>query len=476
MKKIIPTVLIGMLVLSGLGASALHSDHTINGDATTYTQQTIPSPKDYTHTVLVEVGTATTCPACPQSNTAWHTIYEQGIYDFEYTELVYNMNPVASARFFEFNPAWVPTSYWDAGMFVYPGTNMATFYSNLDSAGARPVSDIISTLQATWLGNAQIQITYSVLNNDAGNYPGHLRIYVQELVSTLWNDYNGNPYNHAFLDFPVNMAIDIPAGDSISDTVTWDGTAAGYPSITEDNLQVILAVFNNTQHQSYSDPPTGNPFWAYYSDDAIAVTLGGTQNNPPTTPEIDGPTTGIAGTEYEYTFSSTDPDDDDIYYCVNWSDGAGEVCIGPFPSGQEVTAHHTWTDPGTYTIHVKAHDGYNAESGIGTYEVIIDPAPALSLSVKGGLGVSGTINNTGATDLTHIAWTITLDGSLIFLGKSTGATIGAIAGGADKTIKSTFVFGFGKTNIVVNATCDQGVNAELTKTAFVLGPLVLAVK
>jgi hypothetical protein len=477
MKNILPAVLIGMLVLSGLGASALHSDQTQPGETTQYQPPAATSsPKDYTHTVLVEVGTATWCSACPQSNSAWHTIYEAGTYDFEYTELVYDKNPVASTRFFEFNPAWVPTSYWDGGQFVYPGTDIATFYSNLDSAGARPVPDLVSDLSATWLGDAKIQITYSVLNNDASDYPGHLRIYVVELQSTLWNDYSGNPYNHAFLDFPVNEVINIPAGDSLSDTVTWDGAAAGYPGITQDNIQVILAVFDDTPHESYSDPPSGNPFSAYYSDEATAVTLGGTQNNPPTTPTIDGPTTGVAGTEYAYTFSSTDPDGDAIYYCLNWSDGTGEVCTGPFPSGEEQTAHHTWSEPGTFVIKITAHDDYGATSEPGTYEVTIAPAPALALTVTGRFGISGTITNTGTTNLTHIAWSITLDGTLIFMGKSTTGTMAGLTAGDEKPIKSKLIFGFGKTSIVVSATCDEGVTAELTKTAFVLGPIVIGVK
>jgi hypothetical protein len=477
MKNILPVILIGILVLSGLGASAHHSDQTTPEQATIYqSPEATTSPKDYTHTVLVEVGTATWCPSCPQSNTAWHTIYEAGTYDFEYTELVYDKNPVASTRFYEFNPAWVPTSYWDGGMFVYPGTSVATFYQYLDSAGARPVPDLVSDLSATWLGDAQIQITYNVLNNDASSYSGRLRIYVIELQSTLWNDYNGNPYNHAFLDFPVNEVINITAGDSISDTVTWDGAAAGYPAITQDNIQVILAVFGDTPYESYSDPPSGNPFMAYYSDEATAVTLGGTQNHPPTTPTIDGPTTGVVGTSYTYTFSSTDPDDDAIYYCLNWSDGTGEVCTGPFPSGQEVSASHTWSEPGTYQIKITAHDDFDATSDPGTYEVTIAPAPELTLTVTGGLGVSGTITNTGMTNLTHIAWSITLDGSLIFMGKSTTGTMTGIQGGGEKPIKSKLIFGFGKTNIVVSATCDEDVSAEVTKTALVLGPFVIGVK
>ncbi len=173
MKKILPVVIVGVLVLSGLGAAALQSD--------TQEPVTSPSPKDYTHTVLVEVGTATWCPSCPASNAAWHSIYGEGTYDFEYTELVDDMNSDAHARFYEFNPAWVPTSYWDGGMFVFPGTNQATFYANLNSAGARVVPDLVATLSASWLGNAEMQITYTVQNNEGANYPGKLRIYVQEL-------------------------------------------------------------------------------------------------------------------------------------------------------------------------------------------------------------------------------------------------------------------------------------------------------
>ncbi len=478
MKNVIPAVIIGMIVLSGLGASAVQND-TIQPTAVTAVQPSLtnPTPKrDYTHTVLVEVGTATWCPSCPQSNDAWHSIYGEGTYDFEYTELVYDKNPVASARFYEFNPKWVPTSYWDGGEFVYPGTNTATFYSYLDSSGSRIVPDLIADLNATWLGSAQIQITYDVLNNDASAYSGRLKIYVIELVSTLWNDYSGDPYYHAFLDFPVNEDINISAGDTLSDTVTWDGTAAGYPNITPDNIQVILAVFGDTPHQSYSDPPSGNPFWAYYSDEAIAVTFGGMQNNPPSTPTIDGPTQGTAGNTYTFTFSSTDPEGDDIYYCVNWSDDTGEICIGPFASGEEVTATHTWSLPGTYLVKVKARDIYNAESDPGTLEVIIGEASSMQLSVAGGFGITATIKNNGTINITNIDWSITLDGTLVFIGKSTIGTIPTILMGDQESVKSKLIMGFGKTNIDVQATCDENITAEITASGFVIGPFVLGVK
>ena len=470
MKKIVIVLIFGILVLSGLGAGALQSDD-IKPDLknTIYEDPSVSSsPKDYTHTVFVEVGTATWCPSCPQSNSAWHSIYGMGTCDFEYTELVYDKNSEASSRFYEFNPAWVPTSYWDGGEFVYPGTNTGIFYSNLNASGSRAVPDLVSGLSVAWLGSAQMEITYSVTNNEATNYPGHLRIYIIELESTLWDDYSGSPYHHAFLDFAVNQVIDIPAADSISDTIIWDGTAAGFPDITQDNIQVILAVFGDTPHQSFSDPPTGNPFWAYYSDECIAATPGGTENHPPVTPTIDGPTSGTPGTVYTYTFSTTDPDDDDVYYCVNWSDGTGEVCTGPFESGEVVTATHEWSEPGTYAVKVKARDIYGAESDQGTLEVTITTESSVEITINGGMGVSATIKNNGTADLTDVNWSITLDGKLIFVGKAKSGTIDALAAGESITIKD-FVIGFGKTGIAVEV---GGFGASASGTAllfFVLG-------
>lgn len=76
--------------------------------------------------------------------------------------------------------------------------------------------------------------------------------------------------------------------------------------------------------------------------------------------------------------------------------------------------------------------------------------PAMTITIKGGLGVSATIKNTGATDLTDVTWTIDLDGSLIFVGKTKSGTIAALAAGEEVVVKD-FVIGFGKTGIAVTA-------------------------
>jgi hypothetical protein len=96
--------------------------------------------------------------------------------------------------------------------------------------------------------------------------------------------------------------------------------------------------------------------------------------------------------------------------------------------------------------------------------------------ITGGFGVKSSVKNTGEGDATNVNWNITLDGKLVFVGKSFTGDIATIAATGEETIKAGFILGFGKTNIVVSATCDEGKTAEATASAFVLGPFVLGVK
>ena len=93
------------------------------------------------------------------------------------------------------------------------------------------------------------------------------------------------------------------------------------------------------------------------------------QNDAPYTPDIDGLEEGNVGEEQEYIINATDPEDDDISYCIDWDDGTDEVCVGPYASGEEQTVSHIWDEKGYYTIKVKAKDIIGAESDWATLEV-----------------------------------------------------------------------------------------------------------
>ena len=85
-------------------------------------------------------------------------------------------------------------------------------------------------------------------------------------------------------------------------------------------------------------------------------------NDPPETPTIEGLASGTVGEEYEYTFKTTDPDGNQVYYYIEWGDGDIVEWDGPHDSGVEVTLSHTWDETGTYVIKAKAKDIWDYES------------------------------------------------------------------------------------------------------------------
>ena len=101
-------------------------------------------------------------------------------------------------------------------------------------------------------------------------------------------------------------------------------------------------------------------------------------NSAPDIPEISGPTGGKPGVELTYTFTTTDPNEDDVYYYIDWGDETNSGWLGPNASGETITVKHTFATKGTYTIKCKAKDVYNVESDWGTLEVSI-PRTRLSL-------------------------------------------------------------------------------------------------
>jgi len=85
-------------------------------------------------------------------------------------------------------------------------------------------------------------------------------------------------------------------------------------------------------------------------------------NQPPGAPTITGPTNGTLWYSYSYSFNSVDPDDDPVYYYVDWGDGNVEDWVGPFSSGETVDISHSWSSQGVYEIRAKAKDVPGNES------------------------------------------------------------------------------------------------------------------
>ena len=98
----------------------------------------------------------------------------------------------------------------------------------------------------------------------------------------------------------------------------------------------------------------------YPDPDGCFITYG--LDEAPNIPNIDGPATGTPGIEYNFNFSTIDPESHDVFYYIEWGDNTNSGWIGPYDSGLELSIKKTWTYQGTYTIRAKAKDIYGATS------------------------------------------------------------------------------------------------------------------
>jgi hypothetical protein len=262
----------------------------------------------------------------------------------------------------------------------------------------------------------------------------------------------GVTYNESFvIDAPgdyyfvAKAQVDQVYGDVLSPDVYGDDSYLRI--IKERTNDSYYEVINGTDGK---EEIFGQTWW--YSP-IIHVTIIPETGSPEKT-IIDGPSFGKPDTEYTFTFVSTDPENEDVYYFIDWDDGEKEDWIGPYASGEVISVTHTWTERGDYKIKARAKDT-NGARGIWSdpYQMHIG-LPALDInSLNGGLfTIKSTIKNMGEAEATDIQWTISLDGGLILLGKESSGDIGYLDPGEEAKISTKLILGFGKT--LVRATAE----------------------
>jgi hypothetical protein len=140
-----------------------------------------------------------------------------------------------------------------------------------------------------------------------------------------------------------------------------------YDISNEAGLRSALGLSTQTNLLPLSVIPVGNPFTI--------------PNTPPEKPDINGPTSGNAGTSYPYTFTSTDPDGDQVSYYIKWGDGGITDWTSFQASGPPgYSESHTWILQNNYTIEVKAKDIFGNESGWATYTITMPRNRAIQTS------------------------------------------------------------------------------------------------
>lgn len=125
----------------------------------------------------------------------------------------------------------------------------------------------------------------------------------------------------------------------------------------------IVWSYENTITASDVNPISDDCFTVQYYPVDYAGIGEYTYLDPEKPMKPDGETNIQTGTKYDFTTSTTDPNEDNIIYQFDWGDGTKSGWIGPYQSDEQVTASHSYRDSGVYQIRVKAKDINNFEGG-----------------------------------------------------------------------------------------------------------------
>lgn len=94
-------------------------------------------------------------------------------------------------------------------------------------------------------------------------------------------------------------------------------------------------------------------------------------NQPPTDPLIRGPKRFKFDSLQEFTFSSTDDENNTLFYYVDWDDGKNTGWLGPFPQKQQLSVNHSWQSKGSFSVKAKSKDNYGCESNWSYFPIKI---------------------------------------------------------------------------------------------------------
>lgn len=244
--------------------------------------------------------------------------------------------------------------------------------------------------------------------------------------------------------------------------------AYGEPVNADYNEDGIITMDEAFLYAETHDVQSEDPQYGDYPENLGSNISLNIENLPPDEPsKPNGPDEGLTKIEYTFSTSTTDPEEDQIYYLFNWGDDTSTNWLGPYNSGDTIQSTHAWSNAGDYEIQVKAKDTNNLESNWSEphlIHVLKEPYIKIKQIYGGFIGVSAVIINLGEIEATNIQWSITLEGGII-LGRETTGTIPNIPPGGNVTINSNLILGFGELTVTAIAAITENTH-EKTNNGF----------
>jgi len=205
-------------------------------------------------------------------------------------------------------------------------------------------------------------VKYGKLLRDKGNWNG-TQIVNQQLVEQLLIPSERNPGHGKFLWLNTKNGFGYPEWFMKAP----EGSKAGF--IYHDGFEDLFAAMGAGKNRLYIIPSLdlvivrqSNHESDRFNDHEFLDRLLNTSNHPPIAPTVFGDKKGNIDEEYTIICSSTDSEQDQISYYVDWDDGTYTEWTPYIDSGEQQSITHHFDSHGRYAIRVKAKDEHGAES------------------------------------------------------------------------------------------------------------------
>ncbi len=204
-----------------------------------------------------------------------------------------------------------------------------------------------------------------------------------------------------------NSTLNLSWSSSNAATCTLFGAGLPGGSVPLSGSRSVAANVITSSPESYVLSCSG-------ATDSVAVSVQNQLPNPPTIAQTAG--NNEASSVQTFSFTGTDPDNDQIYYEIDWDNNSMVDVSTPASSyvnsGTTLNGNRSWPTPGTYTFQVRTVDFDNARSGWTQHSITINPSPppTAMLEVQIGTGGWGTGNPPpiDTNDTVTLRWSSTL--------------------------------------------------------------------
>ncbi len=205
-----------------------------------------------------------------------------------------------------------------------------------------------------------------------------------------------------------------------------------------------------------------------FGDPSIRISDETFAPNTPDSPQ--GPISGSVGISYDFSASTTDPEQNDISYQFDWGDGQISDWSDFVSESTMISESHYWDNEGTYNVCVRAKDTRGLISDWSQPSALLILPPEIEITTIMSTGkLAFSFSNQGDVEIAEISWSYEVSGG--FFGKIDFFDSGlfeTFASGETKEVSlDGFLFGFG--DISIDVLCDE---TQLHEDVRLFGPFL----